>query len=235
MAIVKCGRCGKGYSDRYYPACPQCGGNPDSTPDRRYYPAPSGSAPGEPRQYGAPWSTGHLLVGAVALALIGYGAVKAIRASRPSPQPVAVTAPQGTGAVASSPWADRVEAAVQSMTAGETGANLAEMIVRNLDRGATRAFFNGYGIAKRGREATVSLSIMWFTRHGTAGETGIDWVISEQAGHLRALITSDSASHPDSNDDENAMNQFFRNVVYLNLVRHMSKVPGLVNRRRRPR
>jgi len=235
MAIVKCGRCGKGYSDRYYPACPQCGGNPDSTPYRREYVAPSGSAPGEPRRYERPWSTGHIVAGAAALVLIGYGAVKAIRERWPSPPPAAVTAPQGTGAVASSPWADRVESAVQTMTAGQAGVDLAEMIMRSIHHGATRAFFNGSGVSKRGREATVSLSIMWFSRRGTASETGIDWIVSEQGGHLRAVITSDGASNEVSGDDARDVNQFFQSVVYLNLVRHMARVPGMTTGRRRPR
>jgi hypothetical protein len=235
MALVTCGRCGKGYSDKVYPACPACGGQPDSKPMRSDYVAPSGRAPGDPPDSGGFWTTGHMIAATAAVVLIGLWLYRLVAPTGArSPEPVA--APSGpVPAAASSPWADRVEAGVQAMTAGDDGMRMAHRIMSVLHGDATRAFLSGASVNKNGREASVDFSIMWFTRNGAACQTSIVWYVSEARGHVQATVVSDSAPYPAGPGSAGALNQHFANSVWPHLSRRMLDVSArlLPSRHRR--
>jgi hypothetical protein len=227
MAIVMCGRCGKGYSDKVYPACPVCGGGPDSTPMREEYVAPRGLAPGAPQASGSPASPGLVLVGVVALGLIGYGLIKAVRSTGSAPQaapaPAVTRLPSGTAA---NPWADRVEAGVRAMSVGQCGVDLAQGAVRCLHGSVQRAYVSGSSVARVGKDAAVSFSFTWFDQQGTPRQTSVDWVLSESLGHVQARLSSDSSPDPAVYRGERALNHYFRGSAYPALMSRMSGQPG---------
>ena len=223
MAIVACGRCGKGYSDKVSEICPDCGGTPASAPRRPDFVAPRGLAPGTPVDRGSPASPGLVLAGIVALGLIGFGLIKAFVSSRPSePEAVAAAPRPAPGGPAASSWADRVEAAVRSMSIGQDGANLAGGAVRCLHGSVQRAYVSGSSVARVGKDASVSLSFTWFDQKGTPCQTGVTWYLSEQRGHVRAAVSTDSSAEQAVYGGDRALNRYFRGPVYSTLVGRMS-------------